>query len=695
MSKITLLCLMIFCLFAVLPATIIHTMIDDGDIIGIKKELTSKPDLLEEKNENILSPLNYAVCEGNLEMATLLISLEADIHSGDREGSQPLINAAAMGFMEITRYLVEHGAEIDRKDSNDVTALSFSLARNYSEIASYLINQGANPNLTRMSSLPGLFFPVINGDLPLVKLMIENNAVIDTTNVSGVTPLVSACTHGYLEIVKYLIEQGADIEKEDDLGRTPIFWAAMRGQSACVEYLITSGANVNKVNNEGETPVFMAIGDLTTLKLLQDNGGDIQKLNDAGSNALINIGWNGDVETLTYLVKQVDVNYFNDYGTSGFYFAIQQDSLEFVKIFLENGADQNFGCLNEWHHSITQMPSHMAAENGSLEMLKLLAEYGAELNKPDVRKGRTPLHHAAAGGYFYVAEYLLESGADYNSLDSYNMTPLDLASRYGYENIQSLLLKYGAEPATVSADFQDISSHDCRVIYSGHSGWIIETCDHILIFDYWKRNDPPAGATIKSGCLTREFLDGDKPVSFLVSHIHSDHYDPRIFEFADLPNVEYFFGFDPGRQEEITLLNEREPFLRDDLEIYPIYSNDTGVGILVEVNGLVIFHPGDHANRERDLSGDYLPEIDYIKSLNKDIDLAFMPISGCNFGDNEAVRIGVYKTLDILQPSYFMPMHSGGNEAKYSVFNLQLTQDGYNLDKFSAKDPGDRFIYTY
>ena len=695
MSKIILLCLMVFCLFAVLPATIIHTMIDDGDINGIKRELTAKTDLLEEKNENVLSPLNYAVCEGNLEMVQLLISLGADVHSGDRECSQPLINAAAMGFMEITRYLVEHGAGIDRKDNNNVTALSFALARNYSEIASYLINQGANPNLTKIRSLPGLFFPVINGDLPLVKLMIENNAVIDTTNASGITPLVSACTHGHLDIVKYLIEQGADIEKEDDQGKTPIFWAAMRGQNACVEYLITSGADVNKANNEGETPVFMATGDLTTLKLLLENGGDIQKLNDAGSNALINIGWNGNAEALTYLVKQVDVNYFNDYGTSGFFFAIQRDSLEFVKIFLENGADPNFGCLNEWHHSITQMPAHMAAENGSLEILKLLAEYGAKLNKPDVRKSRTPLHHAAAGGFYDLAEYLLDSGADYNSLDSYNMTPLDLASRYGYENIKSLLLKYGAKPVAVSADFQNINPHDCRVIHTGHSGWVIETSDHILIFDYWEKNDPPPGSSIKSGCLTREFLEGDKPVSFLVSHEHQDHYDQRILEFADLPNVEYFFGFDPNRHEEITILNAREPFLRDDLEIYPIYSNDTGVGLLVEVDGLVIFHPGDHANRERDLSGDYLPEIEYIKSLDKDIDLAFMPISGCNFDDNEAVRIGVYKTLDILHPSYFIPMHSGGNEAKYGAFNLQLTQDGYDLDKFSAKDPGDRFIYTY
>lgn len=686
---------MVLCLFAVLPATIIHTMIDDGDIDGIKKELTSKPDLLEEKNENVLSPLNYAACEGNLEMVQLLISLDADVHSGDLEGSQPLINAAAMGYLEITRYLVEHGAEIDRKDNNDVTALSFALARNYSEIASYLINQGANPNLTKMSSLPGLFYPVINGDLPLVKLMIENKAVIDTTHVSGITPFFSACTRGNLEIIKYLIEQGADFKKEDDQGRTPLFWAAMRGQSVCVEYLITSGADVNKANNEGETPIFMAICDLTTLKLLQENGGDIQGLNDAGSNALINIGWNGNAEALTYLVTQVDVNQFNEYGTSGFYFAIQQDSLEFVKIFLENGADPNFGCLNEWHHSITQMPSHKAAENGSLEMLKLLAEYGAELNKPDVRKGRTPLHYAAAGGYFYVAEYLLESGADYNSLDSDNMTPLDLASRYGYENIQSLLLKYGAKPATVSADLQDIGSDDCRVIYTGHSGWVLETSDHILIFDYWKRTDPPAGSSIRSGFITRKFLEGDKPVSFLVSHEHEDHYDQRIFEFADLPNVEYFFGFQPPVEEEITLLNAREPFLRDNFEIYPIYSNDTGVGFLVEVDGLVIFHPGDHANRERDLSGDYLPEIEYIKSLNKDIDLAFMPISGCNFGDNEAVRIGVYKTLDILKPSYFIPMHSGGNEARYGAFNLQLTQDEYNLDKFSAKDPGDRFIYSY
>ncbi|MCF7912722.1 MAG: ankyrin repeat domain-containing protein [Candidatus Cloacimonetes bacterium] len=695
MFKISLLCLMVFCISAFLPASIIHTMIDDGDIDGIRKELTSKPDLLEEKNENLLSPLNYAVCAGNLEMTKLLVSLGADVHSGDREGSQPLINAAAMGNLEITRYLVEHSAEIDRKDDNDNTALCFALVRNQSEIAIYLLEQGADPNITKMNGLPGLFFAVINGDLPLVKQMIEKSAVIDTTIVSGVTPLVSACTHGHLDIVKYLIEQGANIEKEDDQGRTPIFWAAMRGQSACVEYLISAGADVNKVNNEGETPVFLATGDLTTLKLLQESGGDIHKLNNAGSNLLINIGWNGNVETLTYLVKQVDVNQFNDYGTSGFYFAIQQDSLELVKIFLENGAEPNFGCLENWQDNITQMPSHIASENGYPDMLKLLANHGTDLNKPDLKKGRTPLHYAAAGGFYDLAEYLLESGVDYNSPDTYNMTPLDIASRYGYENIQTLLLKYGANPATVSADFQNINPHDCRIIYTGHSGWVLETSDHILVFDYWKRNDPPAGSSIKSGCLTREFLVGNKPVSFLVSHIHEDHYDQRIFEFADLPNVEYLFGFNPGRNEEITLLNAREPLLRDDFEIYPIYSNDSGVGFLVEVDGLVIFHPGDHANRNRDLSGDYLPEIEYIKSLNKDIDLAFMPISGCNFGDIEAVRIGVYKTLDILQPRYFIPMHSGGNEARYGAFNLQLTQDGYNLDKFSAKDSGDRFIYSY
>ena len=310
-----------------------------------------------------------------------------------------------------------------------------------------------------------------------------------------------------------------------------------------------------------------------------------------------------------------------------------------------------------------------------------------------MQKGRTPLHYAAVNGDDALIDHLIAAGAKLNERDKWDYTILDYARKYGYTELDNKLIAMGAEASKAHYKPEELQAGECRNWYTGHSGWVIETMNQILVFDYWKRLEPGDEASIKNGCLTREFLDCEKPVSIFVSHVHSDHYDERIFEFADLDNVEYFFGFQPSREERLTLLTAQEPVTRNNLEIFPIYSNDSGVGFLVEADGIVIFHAGDHANRERDLSGDYLPEIDYLSGLEKNIDLAFMPIRGCNFGDNEAVRIGVYKTLDILHPNYFIPMHAGSDESHYANFNQVLSEAGYDLNKFAAMDTGDRFTY--
>ncbi|MCF7920438.1 MAG: ankyrin repeat domain-containing protein [Candidatus Cloacimonetes bacterium] len=694
MLKISFVILLFLLSFITLSASVIHEMITADDLDGISKELALHPELLEEVDAGSLSPLNFAVCNVKPEAVQLLLSLGADIHSGDREGSQPLINAAASGNLEITRYLLEHGAEIDRTDDNQATALSFALARRQPEIARYLLENGADPNLAGMREMPGLFYPVMNGDLELTRLMIEHGAIVDNALASGVTPLVSACTRGYLDIAEYLMEHGADVNKIDDHGQTPIFWAALRGQKETVAFLIAHGADLSLVNINGESVIFRATGDLETLKLLQDAGGDIHKLNNSGSNMLINTIWNGTPEVIAYLAQSLDVNQLNEYGTSGFYFAVAQDSLEKMQVFLEHGADPEFGSSKEWEPHVTQTAVHLAANNGSLAAIQLLEKYGADLNRTDLQRDRTPLHYAAAGGHLELLDYLITKTKDLNVYDNWNYTPLDYTRKYGFTSLENKLIAAGAESKQVFPEISNVAAGQCQIYYTGHSGWVLETENRILIFDYWENMPPNDQSSLKNGYLTRAYLENNKPVSFFVSHIHEDHYDPVIFNFADLDNVTYYFGFNPNREEEITLLTPREPLLNEGLNIYPIYSNDSGVGFLVETDGLVVFHAGDHANRLRDLSGDYLPEIEYLVSLNKPVDLAFMPIRGCNFGDDEAVRIGVYTTIDLLQPQYFIPMHSGTRESHLADFNRALTEAGYNLKKFAALDKGDRFLYS-
>ena len=142
-------------------------------------------------------------------------------------------------------------------------------------------------------------------------------------------------------------------------------------------------------------------------------------------------------------------------------------------------------------------------------------------------------------------------------------------------------------------------------------------------------------------------------VTVFASHVHGDHYSKHILEWqGKIDGLDYVMGFPCEDMEDYILAGPRETLEHEGMRIATIESNDSGVGFLVEVDGVRIFHAGDHANRLRDFSGPYCAEIDYLAGNFGDIDLAFMPVSGCGFGDQEAVKMGVFYALEKLDPKY-------------------------------------------
>lgn len=82
--------------------------------------------------------------------------------------------------------------------------------------------------------------------------------IINTKNNLGHTPLFLACNVGYLDTVKLLVDNGADINALTEELETPLMHSAGKGNYPVVEYLIKNGARLNEQDKDGHTALIIA-----------------------------------------------------------------------------------------------------------------------------------------------------------------------------------------------------------------------------------------------------------------------------------------------------------------------------------------------------------------------------------------------------------------------------------------------------
>jgi ankyrin repeat protein len=108
------------------------------------------------------------------------------------------------------------------------------------------------------------------------------------------------------------------------------------------------------------------------------------------------------------------------------------------------------------------MPLNVAAEHGTVEMVKFLISKGARINVSN-GWGRSPIHSAAEGGNLETLKALEAAGADIKQpsgeafLDELNRTsrqfqPIHLAARSGRLTIVRYLVSRGVDPSVKDAN---------------------------------------------------------------------------------------------------------------------------------------------------------------------------------------------------------------------------------------------------
>ncbi|XP_034739498.1 ankyrin repeat and SOCS box protein 5 [Etheostoma cragini] len=189
------------------------------------------------------------------------------------------------------------------------------------------------------------------------------------------SPLHDAASQGRLLALKSLISQGHSVNVRTIDHVTPLHEACDGDHVACARALIDAGANVNAFTIDGVTPLFIActVGSVACTEILLENGAKPQSLayHPSPIHEATCKGHYGCVEALVTWGADVDTD-IPHLGTA-LYTACVCQELECARKLLREGANVQKG-------KSMDSPLHAAAEKDCTAVVKLLLDFGADIN---------------------------------------------------------------------------------------------------------------------------------------------------------------------------------------------------------------------------------------------------------------------------------------------------------------------------
>jgi ankyrin repeat protein/L-ascorbate metabolism protein UlaG (beta-lactamase superfamily) len=505
------------------------------------------------------------------------------------------------------------------------------------------------------------------GDMAAVRALVDKDpALADARDGYQRTPLLIAAYNGRTEIVAYLLEKGAPVETRNRYSNTPLMLASMQGHEAVVETLLKAGAALEARGDNGATALMHAAGNNRprVVRLLLDHHADPNAVADQGVRTLNYALQPSQIEPARLLLAAgAQVNYTTSDGFTPLAGAAMTGNRELLPLLLERGASAD-QATSDGGTLLT-----LALRNGHPDVAGPLLPKIKRLDAFDKEYGRTALHWAAIGGYTEVARRLQAAGASPALKDKSGRTAADYRARY----------TGGEVPA------------DQNIFYLGHSGWAVKTARRLLVFDYAPQRAPADRPSLRNGAITPADLKG-RDVYVFASHGHSDHFDPAILQW----NARYIFGFDPAGvpKTNVTVVPPNQQQTVGDVTVHTLRSIDDGVAFLVTVDGLTIFHAGDHANLNAGTRQVYEREIDSLARQAQGVDIAFLPVTGCSSTwRRESVIDGFLYAIQAFKPKMVFPMHGGNREEDYLVFAQAAKDRGLSTPVLTAENPGDAFRF--
>jgi ankyrin repeat protein len=339
-----------------------------------------------------------------------------------------------------------------------------------------LINRGANVNARNERGQTPLHIAAIVGREDVANLLLLNGADIDACDHLGWTPLHAAAANSQwaAKVAELLISKGANIYARTTEGITTLHEAARGGNKRILDLLIEKGVDVNATDKHGKTPLHWAVefgqyNQEETVELLIAAGAKVWVENKAGFSPIEESLFTDNQTIANLLVSTIELNTPDDSGDTPLHRAVRKNNVKLVKILIEYGANVNAKdkqgdtpldvAVNYVRNKeIVDLLITEGAKKGVQQELKLPSSVSQDELMKDLKKlvsnggnidtpdgfGRTSLHKASRHGFTDVVSFLITNDANPNAIDKLGFTPLQYAVMHSQLEIAKILIDHGA-----------------------------------------------------------------------------------------------------------------------------------------------------------------------------------------------------------------------------------------------------------
>lgn len=394
---------------------------------------------------------------GNGKVSTVLDLLDkyrandppyAGLEHRSNAGETAIFVAAENGHTDVVMVLLRHGRNPmvwERPEDEDIRAQDLL----NQPVSPQPARAGANAATPNSLGCTPVWAAASNGHINTVRILVRMFHVDPKIpNNDGENALHAAARRGHVETVSVLVNEFAmTVHAKSKTGQTPLHYAAQNHHYKLLfDLLSTHGANVNAVDNTGQTIIFYHMDPNVTTKLVLEFNMDPDWQDGFGYTALQKFILDGNVLQVHALVSKcfVAVDVFNVSTYSPLSLAVIHNRREIVELLLQ----QSEANVNLQSSNNGQLPVHLAAQHCSVEMVRLLVEFGAETQGRDIH-GNTPIFYAVQNttdAQSRILKYLLRlQGVDVNARNEAGETAILVAAKRGPLQALSTLCEHGAD----------------------------------------------------------------------------------------------------------------------------------------------------------------------------------------------------------------------------------------------------------